>query len=139
MRDVVIVSCARTPIGQFGQSLKDVPVVQLGALAIKEAIKRAGIRPSRKKDQDVAPDIFNGKTDTELEAKAYDYDEGLKEVIIDEVIMGNVIQAGLGQNSARQASIYAGIPKETGAYTVNKVCSSGLRGHYKRCAIHSSR
>ncbi|HOP85835.1 MAG TPA: acetyl-CoA C-acetyltransferase [Syntrophorhabdaceae bacterium] len=127
MRDVVIVSCARTPIGQFGQSLKDVPVVQLGALAIKEAIKRAGIRPSRKKDQDVAPDIFNGKTDTELEAKAYDYDEGLKEVIIDEVIMGNVIQAGLGQNSARQASIYAGIPKETGAYTVNKVCSSGLR------------
>jgi acetyl-CoA C-acetyltransferase len=127
MREAVIVSCARTAIGQFGQSLKDVPVVELGGIAIKEAIKRAGIRPSRKKDVDVAPDIFGGKLDTELEAKYYDYDSGLKEVVIDEVIMGNVIQGGLGQNSGRQASIHAGVPKETGAYTINKVCSSGLR------------
>ncbi|MCX8021649.1 MAG: acetyl-CoA C-acetyltransferase [Syntrophorhabdaceae bacterium] len=127
MREAVIVSCARTAIGQFGQSLKDVPVVQLGGIVIKEAIKRAGIRPSRNKDKDVAPDIFGGNTDTELEAKYYDYDSSLKEVIIDEVIMGNVLQAGLGQNSARQASIYGGVPKETAAYTVNKVCSSGLR------------
>jgi acetyl-CoA C-acetyltransferase len=127
MKEAVIVSCARTAIGQFGQSLKDVPAVQLGGLAIKEAIKRAGIRPSKNKDRDVAPDIFQGKLDTELEAKYYDYDSSLKEVVIDEVIMGNVLQAGLGQNSGRQASIFGGVPKETNAYTINKVCSSGLK------------
>ena len=127
MREAVIVSCARTAIGQFGQSLKDIPVVQLGGIAIKEAIKRAGIRPSKNKDKEFAPDIFGGKTDTDLEAKYYDFDPGLKEVIIDEVIMGNVLQGGLGQNSARQASINGGVPKETAAYTLNKVCSSGLR------------
>ncbi len=127
MREAVIVSCARTAIGQFGQSLKDVPVVQLGGIAIKEAIKRAGIRPSKNKDKEFAPDIFGGKTDTDLEAKYYDFDPGLKEVVIDEVIMGNVLQGGLGQNSARQASIAGGVPKETAAYTLNKVCSSGLR------------
>ncbi|HBL25037.1 MAG TPA: acetyl-CoA C-acyltransferase, partial [Deltaproteobacteria bacterium] len=127
MKEAVIVSCARTAIGQFGQSLKDVPVVQLGGTAIKEAIKRAGIRPSKSKDKEFAPAIFEGKTDTELEAKYYDYDSSLKEVVIDEVIMGNVLQAGLGQNSGRQASIHGGVPKETAAYTINKVCSSGLR------------
>lgn len=127
MREAVIVSCARTAIGQFGQSLKDVPVVKLGGIAIKEAIKRAGIRPSRAKDKDFAPAVFEGKTDTELEAKHYDFDNSLKEVVIDEVIMGNVLQAGLGQNSGRQASIEGGVPKETAAYTINKVCSSGLR------------
>ena len=127
MREAVIVSCARTAIGQFGQSLKDVPVVKLGGIAIKEAIKRAGIRPSRTKDKEFAPNIFEGKTDTDLEAKFYDFDPGLKEVVIDEVIMGNVLQGGLGQNSARQASINGGVPKETAAYTINKVCSSGLR------------
>jgi acetyl-CoA C-acetyltransferase len=127
MGEAVIVSCARTAIGSFGASLKDVSVVKLGGLAINEAIKRAGIRPSKNKDKDVAPDIFEGKTDTELEAKYYDYDSGLKEVEIDEVIMGNVLQGGLGQNSGRQASIQAGVPKETSAYTINKVCSSGLR------------
>ena len=127
MREAVIVSCARTAIGQFGQSLKDIPVVQLGGIAIKEAIKRAGIRPSKNKDKEFAPDIFGGKTDTDLEAKYYDFDPNLKEVVIDEVIMGNVLQGGLGQNSARQASIAGGVPKETAAYTLNKVCSSGLR------------
>ncbi len=127
MKEAVIVSCARTAIGQFGQTLKDVPVVELGGIAIKEAVKRAGIRPSRDKDKEFAPDAFGGKTDTELEAKYYDYDSSLKEVQIDEVIMGNVLQAGLGQNSGRQASIRGGIPKETAAYTLNKVCSSGLR------------
>ncbi len=127
MKEAVIVSCARTAIGQFGQSLKDVPVVTLGGLAIKEAIKRAGLRPSKSKDKEFAPAIFEGKTDTELEAKYYDYDSSLKEVVIDEVIMGNVLQAGLGQNSGRQASIHGGVPKETAAYTINKVCSSGLR------------
>jgi acetyl-CoA C-acetyltransferase len=127
MKEAVIVSCARTAIGQFGQSLKDVPAVKLGGIAINAAIKRAGIRPSKDKDRDVAPDIFQGKTDTELEAKYYDFDSGLKEAVIDEVMMGNVLQAGLGQNSGRQASIFGGVPKETSAYTINKVCSSGLR------------
>lgn len=127
MKEAVIVSCVRTAIGQFGQSLKDIPVVQLGGLVIKEAIKRAGIRPSKNKDKDFAPDIFSGKTDTDLEARYYDYDSRLKEVVIDEVVMGNVLQAGVGQNSGRQASIYSGVPKETTAYTINKVCSSGLK------------
>jgi len=127
MKEAVIVSCARTAIGQFGQSLKDVSVIKLGGTVIKEAIKRAGLRPSKNKDKEFAPDIFGGKTDTNLEAQYYDYDSSLKEAVIDEVIMGNVLQAGLGQNSGRQASINAGVPKETAAYTINKVCSSGLR------------
>jgi acetyl-CoA C-acetyltransferase len=101
--------------------------VKLGGLVIKEALKRAGLRPSRTKDREFAPAIFDGKLDTDLEAKYYDYDSSLKEVVIDEVIMGNVLTAGLGQNSARQASIFGGVPKETNAYTVNKVCASGLR------------
>ena len=66
MRDVVIVSAARTAVGQFGQSLKDVPVVKLGGLVINEALKRAGIRPSRTKDKEFAPEIFGGKLDTDL-------------------------------------------------------------------------
>jgi acetyl-CoA C-acetyltransferase len=127
MREVVIVSAARTAVGQFGQSLKDVPVVKLGSLVIKEALKRAGLRPSRTKDRAFSPEIFGGQLDTDLEAKYYDFDGSLKEVEVDEVIMGNVLQAGLGQNSARQAAIYGGVPKETNAYTVNKVCASGLR------------
>ena len=127
MKEAVIVSCARTAIGQFSQSLKDVPAVELGGIAIKEAIKRAGLRPSKSKDKDVAPAIFEGKTDTELEAKYYDFDPSLKEVVIDEVMMGNVLTGGLGQNPGRQASIRGGVPKETAAFTINKVCSSGLR------------
>jgi acetyl-CoA C-acetyltransferase len=127
MKEAVIVSCARTAIGQFSQSLKDVPAVELGGIAIKEAIKRAGLRPSKSKDKDFAPAIFEGKTDTELEAKYYDFDPSLKEVVIDEVIMGNVLTSGLGQNPGRQASIRGGVPKETAAFTINKVCSSGLR------------
>ena len=127
MREVVIVSATRTAVGGFGQSLKDVPVVKLGGLVINEALKRAGIRPSRTKDRAFAAEIFGGKLDTELEAKYYDFDPSLKEVEIDEVIMGNVLQAGQGQNTARQAAINGGVPKETNAYTVNKVCASGLR------------
>ncbi len=69
MRDVVIVSAARTAVGSFGQSLKDVPVVKLGGLVINEALKRAGIRPSRAKDREFAPAIFDGKLDTDLEGK----------------------------------------------------------------------
>jgi acetyl-CoA C-acetyltransferase len=127
MREVVIVSAARTAVGTFGQTLKDVPVAKLGGLVIKEALKRAGVRPSRSKDREFAPEIFGGQLDTDLEAKYFDFDTSLKEVVVDEVIMGNVLQAGLGQNSARQAAIFGGVPKETNAYTVNKVCASGLR------------
>jgi acetyl-CoA C-acetyltransferase len=127
MREVVIVSAARTAVGQFGQSLKDVPVVKLGGLVIKEALKRAGIRPSKTRDREFAPEIFGGKLDTDLEARYYDFDSSLREVGVDEVIMGNVLQGGLGQNSGRQAAIYGGVPKETNAFTVNKVCASGLR------------
>jgi acetyl-CoA C-acetyltransferase len=115
MREAVIVSCARTAIGQFGQSLKDVPVVKLGGIAIKEAIKRAGIRPSRAKDKDFAPAVFEGKTDTELEAKHYDFDNSLKEVVIDEVIMGNVLRPVSDRIQADTASIEGGVPKETAA------------------------
>lgn len=127
MEEVVIVSCARTPIGQFGQSLKDIPCAKLGSIVIKEVLRRARIRPSRSKDRDFAPKIFGGNLETDLEKTYYDYDQSFVEVEIDEVIMGNVIQAGQGQNPARQASIYAGVPKETPCFTVNKVCASGLK------------
>ncbi|MDT8715981.1 acetyl-CoA C-acetyltransferase [Clostridium sp. 19966] len=93
MREVVIVSAVRTAIGAYGKTLKDVPAVDLGAIAIKEAVKRAGIEAT----------------------------------LINEVIFGNVLQAGLGQNPARQAAVKAGLPVEIPAMTVNKVCGSGLR------------
>ncbi len=93
MREVVIVSAARTPIGSFGGSLKDVPTRKLGAIAIKGAVERAGIKPE----------------------------------MVDEVIMGAVLQGGLGQNVARQMTLDAGLPIEVPAMTINKVCGSGLR------------
>ena len=93
MREVVIVSAARTPMGSFGGTLKDVPTRKLGAIAIKAAVERAGIKPE----------------------------------MVDEVIMGAVLQGGLGQNVARQMTLDAGLPIETPALTINKVCGSGLR------------
>ena len=93
MREVVIVSAARTPIGKFGGSLKSIPTRQLGAIAIKEAIKRAGIKPEQ----------------------------------VDEVVMGCVLQGGLGQNVSRQMALDAGLPVEVPTFTINKVCGSGLR------------
>lgn len=128
MHEVVIVSGARTPIGTFGGSLRDVPVVELGALVIKEALLRAGLRPkaSRKLLQ-YAPDALKGTGIVDLEKQYYDWDDSLQEVQVDEVIMGHVIQGGQGQNTARQATIHAGLPKETNAFTVNKVCASGLK------------
>jgi acetyl-CoA C-acetyltransferase len=93
MKEVVIVSAARTPVGRFGGTLKDIPAVQLGAIAIKEALKRAGVAPEQ----------------------------------VDEVILGNVLQAGLGQNPARQVVIHSGLPKEVPATSINKVCASGLK------------
>ena len=125
--DVVVVSGARTPIGSFGGALKDVPAVQLGSLVIKETLKRAGLHPKTgKKLLDVGPDALRGET-CDLETKAYNWDASLKEVQVDEVVMGCVLQGGQGQNVARQAMIYAGVPKETNAYTVNIVCGSGLK------------
>jgi len=127
MREVVIVSGVRTAIGSFGGALRDIPVVELGSLVIKEALRRAGLRP--KVSDEVlawAPAMLKGGT-TELERSHQDWDGSLEEVQVDEVIMGHVLQGGQSQNTARQASIYAGLPKETTAYTVNKVCGSGLK------------
>ena len=128
MTAVVIVSGVRTAIGTFGGSLRDVPVVNLGALVIKEALKQAGLRPKAgKKLLEYAPKAVRDAGLTELEKAHYDWGDSLKEVQVDEVIMGNVLQGGQGQNTARQATIYAGLPKETNAFTVNKVCASGLK------------
>ena len=128
MRDVVIVSGARTPVGAFAGSLKDTPVVQLGALVLKETLKKAGLRPvASEKLTQFEPDALKDTGQVELEKGFYDYVDALQPVNIDEVIMGNVVAAGQGQNVARQASIRAGIPKETGAYTINKLCASGMK------------
>ena len=93
MREVVIASAVRTPIGKFGGSLKDVSARKLGAIVIKEALNRAGVDPAA----------------------------------VDEVIMGCVLQGGLGQNVSRQMSLDAGVPVEVPTFTINKVCGSGLR------------
>ena len=128
MREVVIVSGCRTAVGAFGGALKDVPAIELGALVMREALKRAGLRPvSGEGLLAVGPDRVKEDGVIELEERNYKYDRSLREVQVDEVVMGNVLQAGLGQNSARQASIRAGMPKETPAFTVNKVCGSGLK------------
>ena len=128
MAEAVIVSGVRTAIGNFGGSLQDVPAVKLGSIVIKEALKKAGLKP--KVDPEVmsyAPASLKDEGVIELEKKYSDWEDSLKEAVVDEVIMGNVIQGGQGQNVARQASIYAGIPKEINAFTVNKVCASGLK------------
>jgi len=93
MTDVVIVSAARTPVGSFNGALSSVSAHDLGTIAIKAAIERAGIQASD----------------------------------VDEVIMGQVLQAGAGQGPARQASINAGVPVESPAWSVNQLCGSGLR------------
>jgi len=128
LTEAVIVSGVRTAIANFGGALRDVPAVRLGSVVIKEALKRAGLRPKR--DAEVlsyAPDVFKGMGLIELEQKYYDWDEALKEIRVDEVIMGNVVQGGQGQNPGRQAAIYGGMPKEVNACTVNKVCASGMK------------
>jgi acetyl-CoA C-acetyltransferase len=128
MRDVVIVSGMRTPVGAFGGTLKGTPVVQLGALVLRETLKKAGLRPVPTEDLTrFEPDALKGAGMVDLEKEGYDYDDGLQPIEIDEVIMGNVISAGQGQNVARQAMIRAGISKEGSAFTVNKVCASGMK------------
>jgi acetyl-CoA C-acetyltransferase len=91
--EVVILSGCRTPIGSFGGAFKDVSAVELGTLAVREAVRRAGVRPDQ----------------------------------VDEVILGCILQAGLGMNPARQCAIKAGLPDSVPAHTVNKVCGSGLK------------
>src|ERR671926_1447775 len=93
LNEAVIISAARTPVGKFLGSLKNFTAPQLGAMVVRESVRRAGVKPEE----------------------------------VDEVIMGCVIQAGLGQNPARQAALHGGIPFGVSAVTVNKVCGSGLK------------
>ena len=92
-KEIVLAGACRTALGKFGGTLTNTPAVELGAIVIKEAIRRAGIKPED----------------------------------VDEVLMGNVLQAGLGQSPARQAAVKAGIPVEVPALTINNVCGSGLK------------
>lgn len=125
MNEAVIVSGVRTAIANNGGALQDVPAVRLGAICIQGAMKKAGLRP--KGDTTFAPEALKDQGITELEKKYATWDKSAQEVVVDEVIMGNVLQAGQGQNPARQAAIYGGIPKETNAFTVNKICASGMK------------
>ncbi|MBU1343758.1 MAG: acetyl-CoA C-acetyltransferase [Proteobacteria bacterium] len=128
MKNVVIVSGVRTPVGSFGGSLKDVPVVELGSYVMRDVLKRVGLRPAVDASQDeFSPDTLKNQGMIDLEKKGYDYDDSLNPVFIDEVIMGNVLQAGQGQNTARQAMISAGISRQSAAFTINKICGSGLK------------
>ncbi|MCG8471430.1 MAG: acetyl-CoA C-acetyltransferase [Desulfobacterales bacterium] len=128
MKDVVIVSGSRTAVGTFGAGLKSVAVADLGATVMKETFKKAGLRPVLSEEMKAGcPDALKDQGLTELEAKGHDWDESATPVAVDEVIMGNVLQAAQGQNPARQAMIRAGFPKETPAFSLNKVCGSGLK------------
>ncbi len=127
MKEVVIINGSRTAIGSYGGSLKSTPVVDLGAEALKGALKAAGLRPvAGEKCIKFAADSIRDEGQLELERKYYDYDSNVQPVEIDQVIMGNVLGAGQGQNVARQAMIKAGIPKETSATAINKLCASGM-------------
>ncbi len=128
MTEAVIVSGVRTAIGNYGGSLQDVPAVKLGSIVINGVLKKAGLRPTVTKETlSNAPSPLKDQGTIELETKYANWEDSLNEVAVDEVIMGNVLQAGQGQNVARQASIYGGIPKETTAFTVNMVCASGIK------------
>jgi acetyl-CoA C-acetyltransferase len=128
MKEVVIVSGSRTAIGTFGGSLKDKPVIELGSIVMKEVLKKVNLKPVAGSTMvEIAPDKLKDQGLTDLEKKSYDWSDDAVEVTIDEVIMGNVLQAALGQNPARQSQIGGGFPKETPACTINKVCGSGLK------------
>ena len=128
MKEVVIVSGARTAVGTFQGTIKDIPAARLGAVCIRETLKKAGLRPRPGQNMlDKAPEPLKGTGLIELEEKYRDWDESHREIEVDEVIMGNVLQAGQGQNPARQAVIYAGLPKEIPAFSINKVCASGMK------------
>jgi len=128
MQEAVIVSGARTAIGNFGGTLKSISAVDLGAAVIIEALKKAGLRPAKDAQYPQwAADKLAQQGPIDLETQAHQWADDLKPVTVDEVIMGNVLQAGQGQNPARQAMIKAGLCKETPAFTLNKVCGSGLK------------
>jgi acetyl-CoA C-acetyltransferase len=128
MKEAVIVSGSRTAIGAFGGGLKDKSVVELGSMVMKEVLKKVNLKPvASSAMSEIGPDKLKDQGLTELEQKSYDWGDDAVEVAIDEVIMGNVLQAALGQNPARQSLIGGGIPKETPACTINKVCGSGLK------------
>ncbi len=128
MKEVVIVSGARTAIGAFGGNLKAKPVVELGSIVMKEALKKVNLKPvASAMMQDIAPHKLKNQGLIELEQNAADWSDDAAEVAIDEVIMGNVLQAAQGQNPTRQSLIGSGISKETPACTINKVCGSGLK------------
>jgi acetyl-CoA C-acetyltransferase len=128
MKEVVIVSGARTAIGNFGGGLKDVSVVELGSIVMKDVLTRVALRPIiSNQAKGGIPNRLKNQEITEIESRSYNWDDSFSPIYIDEVIMGNVLQAGQGQNPARQAMIRAGIPKETPAITINKVCGSGLK------------
>ena len=128
MKEVVIVSGSRTAIGNFGGGLMNVPVVELGAVVMKDVLKKANLKPVASGAMlEAAPDKLKDRGLIDLEKKSYDWRDDAAEVTIDEVIMGNVLQTGQGQNPARQAMIAGGLPKETPAFTINKVCGSGLK------------
>src|SRR4030067_2613388 len=125
-QDVAITSAVRTAIGSFGCALRDVPVVQLGSTVVHEVLRRNGLRPVPPRENvEFRPKLLP-KGIIELE-KFGSWDDSLKEIAVDEVIMGNVLQAGQGQNPARQAAIYGGLSKKGNAFTVNKVCASGMK------------
>ncbi len=128
MNRVVIVSGCRTAVGAFGGALKDVSAVDLGAAVLRETLNKVGLRPA--KGADFTSTVPTGLADQgviELEEQCARWPDEAQQIAIDEVIMGNVLQAGQGQNPARQSMIRAGLCKETPAYTVNKVCGSGLK------------
>lgn len=125
MNEAVIVSGVRTAIGNYGGALQDVPAAKLGATVIQGALKKIGLKP--KGDASFGPAALKDQGMIDLEKKNSHWDANAQEVLIDEVIMGNVLQAGQGQNPARQAAIYAGVPKEVNAFTVNKICASGMK------------
>jgi acetyl-CoA C-acetyltransferase len=128
MKDVVVVGGARTAIGTFGSGLKTIPVVELGSIVMKDVFRRTHLRPVAGEAMEAfAPDKLKGRGRIELETQHGEWDDAAVPVTVDEVIMGNVLQAAQGQNPARQAMIRAGIPKETPALTINKVCGSGLK------------
>ena len=128
MNKAVIVNGCRTAVAAFGGALKDVSAVRLGATVLRETLRKAGLRPVASNAMIMAgPDRLQGQGPIALETEHNTWDKAAVPVTIDEVIMGNVLQAGQGQNPARQAMITAGIPKETPAFTVNKICGSGLK------------
>ena len=127
MKNVVIIGGARTAVGAFGGTLQTTPVVELGAITMKASLIKSGLRPETGDDwTDFAPDLLRGHDRISLEEQYYDYDHSLQPVQVDQVLMGNVLGSGQGQNVTRQAMIRAGIPKETPATTINKLCASGM-------------